>query len=88
VTQGQYSLPRLMLTKGTSRDRTPHPGKARNSRSTKRGTSCSADRCAARNVSNSEATTLYRRGRVDELSDRGWDDVPGEKTDKPRIERI
>lgn len=42
------------------RDRTPHSRKARNSLSTKRGTSCSADRCSARNVSNSEATTLYR----------------------------
>jgi hypothetical protein len=45
-------------TRKSPRDRTPHPRKARNSRSTKRGTSCSADRCAARNVSNSEATTL------------------------------
>src|SRR5215471_4862052 len=47
-------------TRKSPRDRTPHPRKARNSRSTMRGTSCSADRCAARNVSNSEATTLYR----------------------------
>ena len=47
-------------TRKSPRDRTPHPRKARNSRSTKRGTSCSADRCSARNVSNSEATTLYR----------------------------
>ena len=47
-------------TRKNPRDRTPHSRKARNFRSTKRGTSCSADRCSARNVSNSEATTLYR----------------------------
>jgi competence protein ComEC len=34
-------------TRRNPRCRTPHPRKARNSRSTKRGTSCSADRCSA-----------------------------------------
>ena len=80
--QGQYSLPRLMLTKGTSRVsctrtrlRDPchmtrsGPAKAGGTElrtPERRGIPARRsaaphvrDRCAARNVSNSEATTLY-----------------------------